>query len=513
MKKKYYQSRIYFAGLLVILFTWAFLSGTSAWAQGLNQWSPQQQIPGYKPVTLPPYLIADQNHTIHAFAAQQVGDEGNQIGIIYSQWTLEQGWTFPVDILLSPFKNRALMLAGFLDQRDIMHVIFFGGDNTGANIYYSRAPAVYAGRASAWSAPSIIGEGALTPENGALAGDDEGNLVILFSGNQHGNGLYAVYSGDGGDTWSDPTPIFLTGNDQLWPADSKIYLSQSGQLYTVWSTYNIAGQGVAVYFARLDLGQRHWSDPLQLATGTGLGVSLPNVIEYESEVLVVYYNSRGNGLWLIRSGDNGQTWTQPVRIAPTHIGRNGAASFAVDSNDILHMFFGGRIPGRGGPDIHGMWHTAYQDGPIRGLEPVVAGPLIHDLVGDKGFDPFDAHAVISQGNVLVVTWRTDPGQGTNGVWYSSEILNSPEIPLETLSPSPSSDTSTTSLSESRVASEPTQSVTPRLEVGRDRLLTRQPENGADSIASSTLLLPGFISAALFLSVVIAVHSLRSSNRH
>jgi hypothetical protein len=49
--------------------------------------------------------------------------------------------------------------------------------------------------------------------------------------------------------------------------------------------------------------------------------------------------------------------------------------------------------------------------------------------GDKAFDPFEARAVVSQGNVLLVTWRSDPGLMGNGVWYSEKVLDAPELPL------------------------------------------------------------------------------------
>ena len=41
----------------------------------------------------------------------------------------------------------------------------------------------------------------------------------------------------------------------------------------------------------------------------------------------------------------------------------------------------------------------------------------------------------SQGNVILVTWRTDPAAGDNGVWYSFEKIDAPELPvIESASP-------------------------------------------------------------------------------
>jgi hypothetical protein len=78
---------------------------------------PQQRIPGYLDRTEPPVLVADSTGVVHAFAYQQIGnpDDGRQIGIIYSSWTYEDGWTLPTDIILSPVKNQARVMDVYLD--------------------------------------------------------------------------------------------------------------------------------------------------------------------------------------------------------------------------------------------------------------------------------------------------------------------------------------------------------------------------------------------------------------
>jgi hypothetical protein len=415
-----------------------------------STWTPQQRIPGYDDGTSPPVLIADRNGTVHAFSYQQARSSAQEIAIIYNTWTLGQGWSLPNDILLSPLKHAARLLGVFLDDKGFFHLIFFGGDNTGANIYYSRAPATSADKASAWSTPVQIGDNALNPQNGAIFGDDQGNLAVLYSGYDDGNGLYAVFSDNGGDTWSDPAPIFLTGDNQLWPYESRMYLGTSGQLYTVWSVYDIAGHGQAVYFARLKIGQRQWSDPYILAKNTNsasLGVDLPSLIERDSTIYITFYDGVSNTHWMRSSTDMGQSWTNPIRIAPRHIGRNNAVSLVLDSNNVMHFLFGERIPGN--PDIHGMWHSIWLGDHWSEPEAVVSGPRVVDLNGYNSFDPNTARAVISMGNILLVTWRTDPGATPtlpgNGVWYSFKILDSPELPAIPLpvSITPTSSTSVT----------------------------------------------------------------------
>jgi hypothetical protein len=99
----------------------------------------------------------------------------------------------------------------------------------------------------------------------------------------------------------------------------------------------------------------------------------------------------------------------------------------IDSNNELHLFWGQRISGN--PDIHGMWHSRLINQRWTEPDAVVKGPLIRDPEGNGGFDPYHAQAVVSQGNVVLVAWRTDPAAGPNGVWYSFEKLDAPELPI------------------------------------------------------------------------------------
>lgn len=394
----------------------------TALAQQPNQWTPQQTIPGYHPETDPPYLIADGNKTVHAFSSQWIGAEEDQAvkAIVYNHWSLDKGWSTPIDIMLSPVKEARIMGA-FLDQTGIMHIIFYGGDETEAHIYYTRAPALQAGQAQAWSPPSLIGEAANNPSVAELAGDDQGRLLVIYSGIAEGSGLYTLYSIDRGDSWTAPEPTFPIYNELL-PVILNLYHGPSGLLHAVWDLRNIGGQGRQIHYAHLNFDNWAWSEPVILAeVESGYGVLIPTVIEHKNEVVVAY-----SGVTIHRSGDGGQTWSDP--ISPfRQTGINGIMSFVKDSNDNLRLLWAQRITGS--PDIHGVWHSLWRDG--RWTEPVavVSGPSIQDMTGDQAFDPYDVRAVVSQGNALLITWRSDPGLKGNGVWHSYSMIDAPELPI------------------------------------------------------------------------------------
>jgi hypothetical protein len=447
MTSKIFSINVILFALILITFT--MTSGFSFAQSSTNQWSPYQRVPGYSDDTYPPYMIADQNNTVHAFVSQWVGQENPSLAVVYRKWSWSDGWSPPVDILLSPEKQARLMGA-LLDQTGEMHVIFYGGDQMGGNIYYSRAPAINADQVHAWSLPVLVGMSAIDPSSAALAGDINGNLVIIYSGNLEGNGIYAVTSSDDGLTWSDPTNIFSTNSTALWPYNIQLYPGKSGYLHAVWNVVDPLGHNKAGYYARLDLKTNQWSIPLQFdknnGGNAGGGIAFPTVIEFKNEIFIMYNNGIPPGgvpvtQWFVRSFDGGKTWTIPIRISQRHEGRNGVSTFVIDGNDVLHAIFADRIPitVNGSYDaIGGVFHSVWLGSGWS--EPQVIAAMTGNeakavSLKDPNFPAFApgyAHAVISQGNIILVTWRTDPGLVDNGVWYSFSRIDAPTLPVEPL---------------------------------------------------------------------------------
>lgn len=407
------------AGLLLVGMALLCLVNRTA-AQESAGWPSDKSIPDYQAETDTPVLVVDQNRTVHAFSSQWLEDSGKSIkAVVYNQWTLEKGWTAPIDILLSPLKEEARVLDAVLDENGIMHVIFYGGDETEANVYYSQAPATRAGQAQAWSRPRLVGMDANSPNVGGLAEDGEGNLVIVFSGRREGNGLYTLFSADGGASWTAPEPTFLTYGG-TFPFILKLHRGDSGTVHAVWDVRDEGGNGRQINYAQLAPGSRQWRGPVRLATAeSGYGVLIPTITEHDGELFVAY-----SGVTLIRSRDGGLTWSEPARPFQ-QTGVNGIMSFVEDSGGRLHLLWSQRISGA--PDIHGVWHSLWQDGRWTEPEPVVSGPAVPDKTGNAAFDPYDVGAVVSQGNMLLVTWRQDPGLKGNGVWYSYLRLDTPEL--------------------------------------------------------------------------------------
>jgi len=413
------------------------LASTTSFTQNTG-WSVPQIIPGYDKWAWPPILVADQNHQVHAFSSQWVGNgDGTSFSsLVYNKWTLRDGWTEPIDIILSP-SGEARLTSAYLDSDGMVHIVFWGGDSTAANIYYSVSKLETVDQVLSWSVPVPIAAGAGDPAGAILIENVEGELLLIYHGNLFGNGVFVIKSTDRGKTWSKPNSIFQTDSNAPLAWNIQAIRTKNGWLHVVWNVLTEGGQGRGIYYSRTENG-KEWTEPILLDFAQeGYGTQTPAIIEYNDELITFFA-----GIYMRRSSDNGKTWSEAGRIFFRHTGVNGSLSPIMDGNGVLHLFFGQRITGS--PDIHGMWHSTFKND--RWLEPeaIIKGPSIDDRIGEKSFDPFEARAVISQGNVLLVTWRTDPGLRGNGVWYSYKILDIPGLPI-----------STSTLASSEVLSTPT----------------------------------------------------------
>jgi hypothetical protein len=494
-----------FVGLLILLLT----SNRTFSLQSEVEWTPIRRIAGYADDTFPPYLLADQNRTVHAFAIQFVGEESPQKAIVYCQWTEAGGWTNPIDILLPP-NGPTTIYAAFLDQKGTLHLAFQGGDTTSSNVYYSMAPVTSAGRATSWSEPKVIGEGAIIPASGAIIGDEKDNLAVIFNGNSAGNGVYAVHSSDRGLSWSDPEIVYLTYETDLVPFSLQMIQGQDNNAHAVWNVVTTTGVDNLLYYANLDLEQNSWSTPVlldeRIKEDGFFGPSFPVVVDNGQEIVVMYNGGNTNNSGEVslgrpvqrvrQSSDGGRTWSEAINPFPRHLGRSGSHDLVLDSNGVAHALFIQRIDrninGIYAPII-GLWHSTLEnDG---WSEP--------ELFETGAIAGHDVKATVSQGNRLLVVMREDPGFGSSGVWYTDAELNVPEMPTmtpEVVLPAKTIDavaTPTPAPMRTNGLSDPVGSAM------QEQSSNVSPNNQARAISLS--LLPVFV---LSLGIVIVIQMLR-----
>ncbi|MEZ4622835.1 MAG: sialidase family protein [Caldilineaceae bacterium] len=491
----------------VIALSLAF--ATPAHAQQPILWTEPRVIPYIDPNTETPFLLADSDGGIHALSSQKVVG-GYEYVVVYNHWTRETGWSKAVDVLLSPLFDEAHAPAAYLDHKGVIHVVFYGGHDVSANIYYSQVNASEAADAAAWLPPVAIATAARPPITVWIEGDANDNLYVMYGGNAEGTGIYATESLDGGDTWNLAELVAATYSDTLWPYGLRMHYGESGRLYAVWNVLNRRAWGTSLYVASYDFGMQRWDDPVEIAQGvpTGiLGVQSPSMIEYDGDLFVMYDNGipdQGVVRLIQRSGDGGRTWSEAIRPFAGHVGGNGPAAFLIDSNYKLRVFFGQRTLGREQDQIHGMWFSEWHNGTKSwgGVKYIVSGPLVQDIDGENGFDPSLARAVVSQGNLLMVVWRTDPGNGANGSWYSYTELDAPFYPLVAL-PTPEPVVSKTLILTAGTAITVNTAVVVAPEVATSQTIATPQRPQIKELTNPAMpLLVGLVPVGLIVSLVL-----------
>jgi len=419
MRKRLLFLTLHFIIILSLLLT----VRPTAQAQKTFQWTEPKRIPNYHDKARPPIMVADSTGGVHAFNYELHESVGS--AIYYRHWSMEQGWSPPVDIIIPVLGSGGATVQGaFIDERGILSLIYYDGSELIGDIYYTWTYASVADRAQSWSKPVPVGTSAGPVVYASITGDDQGRIFILYGGQRDGIGLYQVYSLDHGSTWSVPTVVSLVNQENKWPYSIKTMLDSQGRLHATWSLITDRGIGDQVRYARMDSPGK-WSHEVVLATRTGneYSVNWPSIVVRGDEVMVIYQDSFPATRWMIYSKNGGDSWSLPIRPFD-YIGEYENAVLLKDSSDNIYIVLGNRI---GDPEIHGMWFSKWNENHWSNLEPIISGPVT------PVFDPSAPQAVVVQGNIIMaVWWHNVSNEQLSGAWYSYTYLDSPALPVKTL---------------------------------------------------------------------------------
>ena len=165
-------------------------------------------------------------------------------------------------------------------------------------------------------------------------------IAIAFNGNTFAAGsqgaILASRSLDGGATWSDPATLISDGSQFFNDKDSiTADRYKDGYVYAVWDRLTINDTGPS-YFARTTDNGASW-EPARTIFDPGarsqtinnqivaLPPAVPNgantIVDFFTQIDIASNNTQTTRLALIRSTDNGVTWSAPVYV--TTITANG----------------------------------------------------------------------------------------------------------------------------------------------------------------------------------------------
>ncbi len=255
-----------------------------------------------------PVAVADRYGGAHLFwwglTMNQEKDEPT--GILYSYWDGQQ-WSVPVDVLVSPNRERAFFPEVAIDSLDTIHVVWGG-----ARLYYSSVPLGKADNPTSWSAPLSIGDDKSVASTSSIAVDSEDNLHVVFS--EAGRDVYHLVSFDHGRSWHRSAAVSSVPQNvtTLMP-----HLAVDGKncVHVTWSQAALpnAYPPDGVFYSRSCDAGENWTEPVQLA-GQNYGES--NILVDQNQLIHVVYNGRVGvgGRYHRWSRDGGESWSDVVEI-------------------------------------------------------------------------------------------------------------------------------------------------------------------------------------------------------
>jgi hypothetical protein len=278
-------------------------------------------------------VVADASGVLHLFCVQGVaGAVPEQPSILYVAGT-HQGWSEPIDILVSPEGSELYLRAVELDSEGHLHVLWCDR----WTLYHSVAHVAEAADARHWETVPIL-SGSIPIAD--MVQDTDGTLHAVVRVDFSSVGY--VQSKDSGKSWSEPHVIIRTVDTVRFAVeDVGLALSSSEALHMTWSVAaaEVQWQFWSVGYGRSKDSGRTW-ELIEDVASPLFGAS-DVFVDAEDNVHLVWGRNISNpdGRWHQWSDDDGTTWSRPVRLFPGYYasGDTGGYGIALDSDGTLHL--------------------------------------------------------------------------------------------------------------------------------------------------------------------------------
>ncbi|MEJ2303794.1 MAG: sialidase family protein, partial [Anaerolineales bacterium] len=404
-----------------------------------TQWSePQAQLP------LASFIDPETGQTVDFDYRQAHLDTGLDLFVVGSEkngegdiWWLRRSMTdvgawFPQASVWTPVTSatrqasRFLSLALVADSNGLVHVFWTQTNDADLSepdsaIYYARWEAE-----RLWSQPVAILNSPEEPvDQPAVTLDSAGHLLLVWRRGQDGQIAFSRSNANQAvlpETWSQPQVI----SDPQQPASSPaILVDREGSIYVIYAVPINEGRGI--YLTRSQDGGETWSEPFQAFDGTAAGWDMLDQPHFtatdngELHLLWTRYTLLSGrpmpmSLAYSHSEDGGRTWSQPETVGENPVVW-GAITSVGDRN--VHRFWqelaNGRIT---------LWHELSLDNgrtwariaPVSVFGETRGMPsLVRDVVGNLHLLQVVDRG---QGSIVLQHWRWDGGR-----WGGEPSLN------------------------------------------------------------------------------------------
>jgi hypothetical protein len=208
---------------------------------------------------------------------------------------------------------------------------------------------------SAWNPPTTVTTRQFQTFSPVVISGPVGQLNLLWNQvNETNLNTHSIYlSGLNGEKWSSPIAILSSPEGETGLVTAK--LDSNGRLLVTWSGGN-TGQ---IYFswanASKAVNKSEWAPPQSILT-PGEGSTSPDInLDANGRIFIVYDIplNEHRGIYINQSTDNGNTWSDPVRIfnaASAGWDMVGQPQLVVAADNSLHVFWTKyTLPGGDGP--------------------------------------------------------------------------------------------------------------------------------------------------------------------
>jgi hypothetical protein len=494
-------------------------------------WTDFEKISKFPTASTYPCIVSDKSGVVHVLWSEDVGgqtsnpelnpdgsqklnDRGDPYDLLdnlgntlyYTRWDGKR-WLPPIDVQNNPNGTLEFPRAA-IDSKGVLHVVWIVSSAELVMVYYSHVPAYKADSAQEWSVPVVIAgptHASYYPID--IAVDSRDGLHVLYSQVSGNPGAQVINSFDGGESWSNPTWLFVT-QDLRGSGEgvSTVSLVSDGRdrLHATWTVFDSTGNGKFVYYSRSeDLGYT-WSQPFEVARWQPgwYETDWGSLAIVNDEIHLTWKGGERAYLNERISEDGGKTWGESRRILSDLVGENGFASLVVDSSNRLHMLVIKRAVEQS--IVHGIWYTTWDkdhwDDPVLlgtrnfsiywNMNKLTEEEALQVMHGTFTADGLRYQmATVLNGNELFLVVVNEFG---GDIWSSRAILPAPRIdphpypqltatPTETPKPTTKGDTIT-----------PTP-LPPNLQSGGQ----------VDPSGQSTILLLGLVPAVLIIVAFVA----------
>ena len=358
--------------------------------------------------TLYPVILCDQYQNTHLLWSNRFDSSA-----IYYMNDTSGEWSAQIDVMTEPDPNNLMikLSAAISNNNDMLHLLWVDKWLHGG-LYYSHVPLSMANDARAWMAPMPLAQGT---EDGSIAIDKDGTLHVVygtFSSDFLEVGVEYIRSNDSGNSWSSPVQVFL--KNVAYPSDpfGRIAVDGEGRIHVgITIRSQDYGDYSEVGYARSQDGGQTWSD-YRLIDDLGTAFQGVNVISPyafgKDEIHLTWHDPRRMHQW---SDDGGKTWSESVEIMELGAAFGGPNALTKDSAGVVHVVTA----------IRGGVYSAKWDG-------VMWGPP--ERIEDRAIDPHGQDITICQGNKLQIVY--DDRNETQSIWYSSRMVDAPNIAQESI---------------------------------------------------------------------------------